>query len=197
FTGLLLVLIFFIYFIKTFFEIKNSLIKKGKIDIGNPIAKIKLGKTDKIINILKFIVGTLFIFVGAQFIINTTETLSIKLKISQTLIALIVIAVATSLPELIATITSVKRKRLNLAIGNIIGANIINLTLLFGLAGILSGTEGIALSTSEIATILPTILLASIILAFPILFKRRTYKWQGVTLLSLYAIYCVIVILCV
>jgi len=139
----------------------------------------------------------LFIFAGAQFLINTTQEISTKLKISETLIGLIIIAITTSLPEIVTAFTSIKKKRLNLAIGNIIGANIINITLLFGLAGILSGVKGIVLSFSEIITILPILLIATLILAIPILIKKRTYKWQGITLLGLYALYCIIVILCV
>ena len=196
YSGILLLFIFTLYFIKTFFDIKNSLLSKGKINIDNPIEKPKVKNIDKILLILKFVVGSLFIFAGAQFIINATEELSIKLKISQTLIALIIIAVATSLPELVTTITSIKKKRLNLALGNVIGSNIINCTLLFGLSGVLSGINSLVLSNSEIAIILPTILFASLLLAFPILLKKRTYRWQGYMLISLYLIYTFIIILC-
>jgi len=196
-TGCILIVLFFIYFIKTFLDIKSDLVRKAKVDAENPVKKTKISKTDKILLIVKFIVGALFIFAGAQFLINTTEELSLKLNISQTLIALIIIALSTSLPELVTTIASIKKKRLNLALGNVIGANIINSTLLFGLAGILSGANGIILSLTEMVTILPIILIASIFLALPVLIKKRTYKWQGISLLSLYAIYCIIVILCV
>lgn len=196
-TGILLVLIFLIYFIKTFFDIKKDLIRKGKVDRENPVKKTNTTKVDKFLFFIKFIVGALFIFAGAQFIINVTEELSIKLNISQTLIGLLIVAISTSLPELVTTITSIKKKRLNLAIGNVIGANIINITLLFGLVGMFSGMKGLTLTLTEIATILPIILIASLILAMPILLKRRTYKWQGVILLILYAVYSLMAILCV
>lgn len=195
YTGIILLLIFCVYFIKTFFDIKKNLLNKGKINIDNPTEKPKENNIDKILLVLKFIVGSLFIFAGAQFIINATEDLSVKLNISQTLIALILISISTSLPELVTTITSIKKKRLNLALGNVIGANIINCTLLFGLSGVLSGKNSLILSTREIAIILPTILLASLLLAFPILFKKRTYKWQGYMLISLYVIYTFVIIL--
>lgn len=197
FTGILLILIFFVYFLKTFFDIKQDLIDKGKIDKENPVKNTRVKSKDKILFLIKFLVGALFIFSGAEFLINSTQDLSSKLNISETLISLIVISVSTSLPELITTITSIKKKRLNLAIGNVIGANIINITLLFGLAGVLSGVKGLVLSFNEIIAILPIILFSSLILAVPILIKKRTYKWQGVILLGLYVIYTLIVILCV
>jgi len=196
-TGILLILIFFAYFIKTFLDIKKNLVKKGKVNEDNPIEKPKVNKIDKLLFVIKFIVGALFLFAGAQLLINATEEISLKLNISQTLIGLIVIAISTSLPELVTTITSIKKKRLNLAIGNVIGSNIINSTLLFGIASLFSGTTGIILSLKEMLTILPILLVASLIISIPVLIKKRTYKWQGIILLILYALYCIVVILCV
>lgn len=192
-TSSLLIIIFFVYFIKNFLDIKQGLENKKMSNETKEKVNIKTG--EKIRYILKFIIGMLLIFAGAQLIINASEKLAILINIDSTLIGLIIIAIGTSLPELITSITSIKKKRLNLAIGNVIGSNIINLTLLLGLSGVFSGISGLVLNTNEIITIIPSILIASIILALPLILKKRTYKWQGITLLSLYAIYCIIIIL--
>lgn len=190
-SGAILIIIFFAYLIKNYLDIKNELSNKD----SKVIVKKKISAKSKISEILKFIVGLLFIFAGAQIVVNSSENLSILLNINSTLIGLIILAIGTSLPELITSLTSIKKKRLNLALGNIVGSNVINLSLLLGLSGVMSGFTGLTLNAREIAIILPSILIASFILCAPIFIKKRTYKWQGITLISLYAIYCIFIIL--
>ncbi len=181
------------------FDIDN--IENKRQDLVNENLKVKKDKSkkvdtkEKILMVIKFVVGALLIFGGAQLIINATENLTNLLNISATFIGLTIVAVGTSLPELVTSVLSIKKKRLNLALGNVVGANIINLTLLFSLAMIISGNGGIMLNAKDLYTLLPAVILSTLILALPVLFKKRTYKFQGFLLLSLYAIYCIIIIL--
>ena len=183
------------------FDIDN--IENKRRDLVNENLKVKkdnsknVNTKEKILMVIKFIVGALLIFGGAQLIINATENLTNLLNISATFIGLTVVAVGTSLPELVTSVLSIKKKRLNLALGNVVGANIINLTLLFSLAMIISGNGGIMLNAKDLYTLLPAVILSTLILALPVLFKKRTYKFQGFMLLSLYAIYCIIIILAI
>ncbi len=189
--GILFVIIFFVYFIKTFVDIKSDIKNKENVEQK----KEKRGsKKDVIILIIRFIVGALLIFAGGQLIVNSTNQITTTLNISATFIGVTVVAVGTSLPELVTSITSIKRKRLNLALGNVLGANIINLSLLFGLAMIMSLGE-ITISGKDMIVLIPMVVLATLVLCLPILFKKRTYKFQGIALLSIYAIYCIIIIL--
>ena len=183
------------------FDVDN--IENKRRDLVNENLKVKKDNSknvdtkEKILMVIKFIVGALLIFGGAQLIINATENLTNLLNISATFIGLTVVAVGTSLPELVTSVLSIKKKRLNLALGNVVGANIINLTLLFSLAMIISGNGGIMLNGKDLYTLLPAVILSTLILALPVLFKKRTYKFQGFMLLSLYAIYCIIIILAI
>jgi len=195
YVGITFIIIFLFYFIKTFNDIKKDLIRKENIDAENPVEKPKATTQEKVISVIKFLVGMLLIFAGAQIVINCSEQISTKLNISASFIGIIFVGIGTSLPELITSIISIKSKRLNFALGNVIGANIINLTLLFGLAMITNNATTIALSLHDIFTMLPAVIISTLILAVPILIKKRTYKWQGYTLISLYAIYCIIIIL--
>lgn len=193
-TGVLFFIAFIYYFVKTFLDIKNDLVEKGKIDEENPIEKVKTKPREKVLMVIWFVVGSLLIFAGAEMIIKCTDYFAETLKISSTVMGLTVVAIGTSLPELATSIASIKKKRLNLAIGNVVGANIINLTLLFSLMFMMSGMRGVILSVSELLILIPVLLMASIILCFPMLIKKRTYKFQGISLLALYAIYCIIII---
>ena len=195
YSGILLIVVFFSYFVSTFLDMKKDLIRKGKINKEKVLENRDISLNQKLSYVIKFVVGTLIIFAGAQLLVDSVKEISFKLNISQTLIGLIAVSISTSLPELVTSITSIRKKRINLAIGNVVGANIINLTLLLGLAGVFSGVSGINLTNIEKSVILPSILIASIIFALPVFLKKRTYKWQGITLLSLYTIYCIIIIL--
>ena len=225
FTGLIFLILFFIYFSKIFLDIKKELKVKTIKTLTKSLYNIENSKNEISANLLndfsnknlnvykksvavreslnyekikytiKFVVGILLLFAGAQIIVITTTNLSNLLKINSLFFGLTFIAVGTSLPELIISIKSIKKKRLNLALGNIIGANIINLSLSFAMSLILSGIGGLTISNIDLLILLPVALIASLILAIPILLKKQTYFWQGVTLISLYAIYCIIIIL--
>lgn len=192
-TGIILIVVFFIYLLNSYFEVKKNIQKNFIVE--NKEKSKAMNKRNKIQEIIKFFVGLLLIFAGAQLVVNVSENISVLLTINSTIIGLIVLAIGTSLPELITSITSIKKKRLNLAIGNVIGANIINLSLLIGIASIISGFNYLTLSVREISIILPTLLISAVILGFPMFIRKRTYRWQGITLLSLYAIYCIFIIL--
>ncbi|MGN1208012.1 MAG: sodium:calcium antiporter [Christensenellales bacterium] len=178
------------------FEVAKSKTKnEGQKNGERENKKSKVGTKEKVLLLIKFVVGVLLIFGGAQLIINSTENLTNLLNISATFVGVMVVAVGSSLPEIVTSIASIKKKRLNLALGNVVGANIINLTLLFSLAMIMSGTKSLVLNVLDLVTLIPAVLIASLILTLPILIKKRTYRFQGVLLLLLYAIYCIIIIL--
>lgn len=184
YSGIILMLLFVMYI---FFSSKDVgyQLRANKTE-NKEIAKPN--RKDIIILILKFIAGMLFIFAGAQFIVNATNGLALKLNIDTHVIAATIVSVGTSIPELVTCIISIRKKRINLAIGNIIGANTIVLTFLFGLCSIVSGSGGLNVSTNAILSTLPIMLLSIFIIGTPIIMKRRTYKFQGYTLLTLYLI---------
>jgi len=214
YSGLLLLALFLIYIIYSYREIKDEFFKKqeklkndkmrrieeeiimakkdinrkGELNFANGQTQTKTSeyKGEIISLIIKFIIGTLLIFAGAQLIINATENLSKAINMNSQFLALTLISVGTSLPELTTTILSIKKRRINLAIGNLIGSNIIVLTLIFGMSALLSGASGIALSSKSLFSTIPFLSISAIIIVFPILMYKRTFKWQGYALLVLY-----------
>jgi len=111
--------------------------------------------------------------------------------ISETVIGFTIIAVGTSLPELVTAISSIRGKCGGLAIGNVIGANIINCTLLLGLCGVIGGLKNSSLPISrETAFVaLPVLILMTFVAVSPLLFRGRAHRTQGVVLLTLYVAY--------
>jgi cation:H+ antiporter len=138
-----------------------------------------------------FAAGQIMLVIGAFMLVSHGERLAGMLGISETVVGLTAIAVGTSAPELITCIASIRKKSGGLALGNVIGSNIINCTLLLGTCGLIGDLRGRALPLSQDTLLisLPFLFVLYLIAILPMLFKARTYRWQGVALLMLYAVY--------
>lgn len=97
--------------------------------------KYKLGKS-----LLLAIVGLVGLVIGSQCVVNSASFLASTIGVSDRVIALTVIALGTSLPELVTTIVAARHKETDLIVGNIIGSNIFNICLVMGLPVAIFGT---------------------------------------------------------
>ena len=142
------------------------------------------------------IVGAAVIAVGARLLVNHGTIIATKLGVPETVIALTFVALGTSLPELVTTITSLKKGRASLGIGNVIGANVFNLVLVSGISVALApfevpvGKTFFGINSSLILDI-PLMLVVMLLLTVPALMKKKLGRWQGITLLCIYAAFCV------
>ena len=150
--------------------------------------------TDKktvITNIIKFVVGAVGIVWGADLLVDNGSELARMVGIDERIIGVTLIAVGTSLPELITTITAVVKKQSALSVGNILGANIMDLTLIMPLSSLISG-QSLPVSATSAMIDLPACLIVGMIAVIPAMIKSKFSRWQGWALLSVYAIYIVI-----
>ncbi|MDR0462567.1 MAG: calcium/sodium antiporter [Christensenellaceae bacterium] len=138
--------------------------------------------------ILGFIAGQVMLCVGAFMLVENGEELANIFGISETVIGFTVIAVGTSLPELTTAIASIRRGSGGLAIGNVVGANVISCTLLFGICGIMGDVKGdsLPLSRQTVFVVIPVLFAMTLVAVLPVLFKHRAYRWQGIAALVLY-----------
>lgn len=134
--------------------------------------------------IFKLILGAACIGIGAKLLVDNGQALAEFMGIPTQIVAITFVAIGTSLPELVTSITSLRKKDSNIGLGNIIGANIINATLLIGLSACISGNLPIDYVTRNAA--LFVLLAITLVLAVPPVIKQKTYRWQGVALLALY-----------
>ena len=135
--------------------------------------------------IVFFILGVGGIAGGAYLLVNCGQFLAEKMNIPSAIIGATVIAVGTSLPELITAITSLKKKSIDLSMGNVIGANIINATLLLGLISTISG-QGLMLDNATYNLSIWFMLAITTILILPCVFLKKTSKIQGAIIFSCY-----------
>ena len=141
------------------------------------------------------VIGAALIAYGANLLVEHGTIIAQKLGVPETVIALTFVALGTSLPELITTITSLKKGHASLGIGNVIGANVFNLVLVSGMAVTIAPFDvpvGKLLLGRNASLVLdiPLMLLVMLLLTVPALTKKRLARWQGITLLCIYAAFC-------
>ncbi len=147
------------------------------------------------LELVLLIVGAAVIAVGADLLVEHGTAIAQKLGVPETVIALTFVALGTSLPELITTVTSLKKGHASLGIGNVIGANVFNLVLVSGVSVSLAPFEvpvGKTLLGHNASLVLdiPLMLIVMILLTIPALTKKKLSRWQGVSLLVIYAAFC-------
>lgn len=148
-------------------------------------------KKTVIINIVKFFVGAAGIVLGANLLVNNGSELARLIGVSERIIGVTLVAVGTSLPELITTITAVAKKQSALSVGNILGANIMDLTLIMPLSAFISG-KSLPVSAASAMIDLPACLLVGLIGIIPAMILAKFSRWQGAALLAVYAAYIVL-----
>ena len=141
--------------------------------------------------ILLFLISATMIGVGAYFMVEKAKFLAQMANISDTIIGLTIVSFGTSLPELITSISAIRKKEPGLGLGNIVGSNIINCTLLIGITGLFNASSGLPVSKDTALISLPLAILTTLIMLLPTIIKKKTFKWQGILLLSLYIAYYV------
>ena len=149
--------------------------------------------------LLLLVVGAAVIAVGADLLVEHGQVIALGLGVPETVVALLFVALGTSLPELVTTITSLRKGRASLGIGNVIGANIFNLVLVSGVAVTLAPfavpVENTLLNTGlnlSLVFDIPVMLLVMSLMCFPAMLKKKLGRWQGITLLCIYAAFCVL-----
>jgi len=144
-------------------------------------------------NILKFVLGAAAIVVGADLLVENGSELARALGAPESLVALTFVAVGTSLPELVTTLTAIRKKQSSLSIGNIIGANIIDLTLILPICSfVYGGVLPVSFQTDFLD--LPISLCLMFIAIFPTLLRKKFQRWQGVLMLAVYAVYLALLV---
>ena len=147
--------------------------------------------------LLMLVVGAAVIAVGADLLVDHGQIIARELGVPETVVALLFVALGTSLPELVTTITSLKKGRASLGVGNVIGANVFNLVLVSGVAVTLAPfdvpVENTFLDTGlnlSLVFDIPVMLAVMTLMTIPALLSKKLRRWQGITLLCIYAAFC-------
>ena len=173
------------------FMISNLL--DGKKSAGTE-QKADFTKKDVPVKVLFFVIGTAAIVFGAEFLVSSGKTLAAGMGVSEAIIGFTVIALGTSLPELVTTLTAIRKKENSLSVGNIIGANIIDATLILPLCAVING-EALPVERINLVFDFPVCIAACAVAVIPTIIQGRFKKWQGFALLGIYALYMLLLVL--
>ena len=186
--GLAISLVLIAVFAAFLWENVSSAVHALRAEGGGRAGKISVEKKVLVMNLLKFAVGTVGIVWGADLLVDNGSELARLAGISERVIGVTVIAVGTSLPELITTLTAIIKKQSSLSVGNILGANIIDLTLILPLSAFVSG-KALPITEASARLDLPACLLVGCIALIPAMISRKFHRWQGILLLAVYGGY--------
>ncbi|MEG2455353.1 MAG: calcium/sodium antiporter [Oscillospiraceae bacterium] len=185
YAGLVLGLIFLIYIADNLHQGKSE----TEIDQRLPFEKKELPR-----RVLFFLAGAGGIVLGSRLLVDNGSTLARLMGVPENIIGLTIVAVGTSLPELVTAIASITKKQGALSVGNIIGANIIDLALILPVCAIVSGGS-LPINAQTFTVDLPVCLLLTCLAMVPTMLKGKFRRWQGFALLGSYAAYLVFIIM--
>ena len=168
-------------------------IKSAKSEASDSSERPEFIKKDFIIKIIIFIVGAIMLVVGSDLLVNHGTPIAQFIGVPDGVIAVTMIAIGTSLPELVTTITAIVKKQSSLSAGNIVGANIIDTTLILPLSSFVSGGK-LTIDSQGLMYDMPACLAVTLIALVPTLITEKFRKWQGAALLIVYAVYVVLVV---
>lgn len=173
------------------FMIVNS-IEGKRAENNSPSLHAPVTIKESIINVIKFGFGAAALIFGSSLLVNNGSAIALSIGVPESIIAVTIVAIGTSLPELVTTITSICKKQSSLSVGNIIGANIMNIAFIMPICSLISG--GIPIKAQTLWLDLPICALLTLIgFTLPSILKKYSRK-VGIALFTIYLIYLCILI---
>lgn len=180
FEGLILVIFFILFILYNIFMVKKDSTDKKEI--------IEFRKKDIFKGIMKILIGIIALKYGSDFVVDNSSKLALGFGVSEKIISLTIVAISTSLPELITSVTATIKGEINMAIGNVIGSNIFNIVLIVGATAIINPIQYSISYNKDIVFFLIGMIVLSML---PLFGKKRMSKLAGVVYFSSYVIYMI------
>lgn len=145
-------------------------------------------------NLILVTLGIAGIIFGGKLVVNNASKLAMAMGMSEMLVGLTIVAIGTSLPELVTSIVAAKKGENDIAVGNAIGSCIFNVILILGFCSIL---EPYIVNVSNLNTLIDVvIMLISAIVVFLFSLKsKRINRWQGIVMVLIYVTYFTYIVL--
>ena len=181
-----LLLIFALYIFENIRSAKNSPSEDGT-------EKPEVDKKSIITNILRVVVGAAAIVLGSQLLVDNGSKIAASWGVSEAIIGVTFVAIGTSLPELVTAVSAIIKKQASMSVGNVIGANVIDTTLILAVCSFIYGGN-LPVSAQNIYLDFPVAIVVSLIAAIPTIINKKFSRWQGVLMLIIYIAYLIITV---
>ncbi len=186
--GIILVSIAFAYVV---WVVRNSLKESSNNYLDEDLSFKSASRSNLMFALIWIILGTIFLSLGAQCLVSSAQQLALRIGVSEVFVGFSVVALGTSLPELAASVSASFAKKNSLCIGNVIGSNLFNLTLIGGTSACF---YPFPVSSSFFWVEFPLLIFSTILLFF---FLRKTDSLigmkRGVVLITLYLLVIVLI----
>ena len=183
------IFLLFCLLINTIWEINTINEKDDDIKTAEPEINDFYLSNNLVSTITKLVFGIILLSFGANVLVSGSQDLARTLGIKETIIGLTIVATGTSLPELVTSIVAAFKGKTDLAIGNVIGSNLLNQLLILGSCTLFSGLGGLSISTDLIRTDIPIMVLTTFA-CMPIFWtKGKITRFEGFILLNIYIFY--------
>ncbi len=174
---------FFVY--ENIHSAKKQLTPNSQNEEAQAVTKAIVAK-----KILLFVIGCAGIIIGSELLVNYGTEIAVSLGVPTRIISLSAVAIGTSLPELVTTISAISKKQSSLSVGNIIGSNIIDITFVLPPCMIAYG-KSLPVSAGTVWMDLPVLFAISLVAFVPTFITKKFSRWQGVVLLVGYIGYLI------
>ena len=178
-----MLLFFFFMFMAYIYVVSNT--KKNKKDLNTPDESIDLLPNQKAY--LFIVIGSVSLFLGGKWVVDGAVHIAQVFGLSETLIGLTVVAIGTSLPELVTSAIAAKKGNADLAVGNVVGSNIFNLLWILGISALIRPLPFDVASNTDIMMVI----VASMLLIFAVIVGKRPRidRWEGWVFVIVYFSY--------
>jgi cation:H+ antiporter len=152
------------------------------------------GRKSVLVHVALVVLGLVLLGLGARWLVDGAVTIARFLGVQELVIGLTVVAIGTSLPELVTTLLAGLRGERELAVGNVVGSNLFNILGVLGLASVVA-PDGIPVPEAALALDIP-IMIATAVACLPIFFTgHRIARWEGGLFLFYYLAYLLYLVL--
>ena len=173
-------------------------VKRGKVSSENIQEELAVESVSEISifkSIIKLVIGIAGIVIGGQVVVDSATNIATSLGMSEKLVGLTIVAIGTSLPELVTSVVAALKGEKDIALGNILGSNIFNILLIIGLS---SAISPIAVSSNLIFDFI-FLIVVTLIIGIMIFVNKKEEKnfgkKEGIILVSFYVFYMAYIII--
>jgi len=180
--GKILIGLIVLFFIVNLFEYSKEIEETKKIK-----TKPRNNK-EVLLNGSKFAIGSTFIIIGAHILVSTGVDIANIFRIPKQVVSLTLLAIGTSLPELVTALAATVKDKQNISLGNILGANILNMTAVMGISTMVSDS-GLIISSQTLRLDVPIATIVALIFILSGILFKKIGRITGLILLFIYGIY--------
>ncbi len=143
-------------------------------------------KENVYLNLLVFIGSGFLVYLGAKYLIESASTIALSFNIPASMIGFFAIALGTTLPEMMVSVTAAKKKNSQILMGNVVGSNIINIFMILGIGAII---RPFAVQMTDMQFILPFLIFVTTLFVFFMYKNNDLKRLEGIILLLLYILF--------